>query len=206
MADPLARILNLPAPDLLIGSVAVVTVWGWLFTPLQRALVLIPFRVRYRGEVHRLATAGWVHVGLVHLLCNMFTLHFFAWESMHILGLTRFLFLYLTAVVVSFIPTTLRHQNDPGYASLGASGAVMAVVFSAILLNPKLRLDLLVVSVPGVLFAAFYLAYSISHSLSSTERVNHDAHAAGAIYGALLSYLFEPTRVERSLRILRDVL
>ena len=202
MADPLARILNLPAPDLLIGSVAVVTLWGWLFKPLQRALVLSPFRVRYRGEVYRLATAGWVHVGLLHLVCNMFTLHFFAGESMQVLGVTRFLFLYLTAVVVSFIPTTLRYQNDPGYTSLGASGAVMAVVFSAILLHPKLKLYVLFFPVPGAMFAALYLAYSITHSLSSAERVNHEAHAAGAIYGALLSYLFEPTRVERALRTL----
>jgi membrane associated rhomboid family serine protease len=202
MADPLARILNLPAPDLLIGSVAVVTLWGWLLKPIQRALVLSPFRVRYRGEVYRLATAGWVHAGLLHLVCNMFTLHFFAWESMQILGVARFLFLYLTAVVVGFIPTTLRYQNDPGYTSLGASGAVMAVVFSAILLHPKLKLYVLLFPVPGAMFAAAYLAYSILHSLSSTERVNHEAHAAGAIYGALLSYLFEPTRVERALRTL----
>lgn len=204
MSDPLARIFSLPVPDLLILSVVVVSFWGWLFRPIQRALVLSPFLVRYRGEVYRMATAGWVHAGILHLVCNMFTLHFFAWQSMQILGVARFLFLYVSAVVVGFIPTTLRYQREPGYTSLGASGAVMAVVFSAILLHPKLKFYVLFIPTPvsGAMFAAAYLAYSIWHSLGSAERVNHEAHAAGAIYGALLSYLFEPTRVERALRTL----
>jgi membrane associated rhomboid family serine protease len=205
MPDALARILDLPAPDLLIGSVAVVSVWGWLFRPVQRALLLSPYRVRYHGEVHRLLTAGWVHAGVLHLVVNMFTLYFFAGQTVQVIGVSRFLFLYVTAVVVGFIPTTLRHLREPGYSSLGASGAVIAVVFSAILLHPRLKLYVLFLPVPvsGAVCAAAYLAYSVLHALGGGERVNHEAHVAGALYGSLLTYLFEPTRVERTLHTLR---
>lgn len=202
MPDALARIFDLPAAKLLIGSVVVVSVWGWLFKPVQRALVLSPYRVRYQGEVYRLATAGWVHVGVVHLALNMLTLYLFAGQVVGVIKVERFLFLYVSAVVVGFIPTTLRHLREPGYTSLGASGAVIAVVFSAILLHPRLKLYVFFMPVSGAVFAVAYLAYSVWHSMGSGDRVNHEAHVAGALYGALLTYLFEPTRVERTLRTL----
>jgi membrane associated rhomboid family serine protease len=79
---------------------------------------------------------------------------------------------------------------------------VAAVMFSAILLNPRLKLFLffLPVQVPGMLFAVGYLAYSMWHASQSGERVNHDAHFTGALYGSLLTWLFEPARVERAIR------
>ena len=204
MVDVPARILELPAPTLLIGSVLVISLWGWLFKPVQMWMMLIPYRVRAYGEMHRLVTAGWAHKTLSHLFFNMLTLYFFAGQTTRILGTPRFLILYLSAVVASFIPTTLRHMRDPGYATLGASGGVAAVMFSAILLHPQIRLYLLVfpLPVPAVVFAAGYLAYSLWHSMSEGDGINHDAHISGALYGSLLTYLFEPARVERSIRIL----
>lgn len=204
MNDVLARILDLPAPTLLIGSVLIVTLWGWLYEPVQRRLILNPYRVRTHGEVHRLVTAGWLHANVLHLGANMLTLYFFADQTIRVLGATRFLILYVSAVIVAFIPTTLRHMRDPGYNSLGASGAVAAVMLSAILLHPKLRLYLmfLPIQVPGLVFAAVYLAYSVWHSYGARDHVNHGAHLSGALYGALLTYLFEPARVERTLKTL----
>jgi membrane associated rhomboid family serine protease len=201
MNDVAARILALPASALLIGSVLIVSVWAWIFAPIRRAFVLVPFRVRHHGEVHRLLTAGWVHGDFWHLAFNMLTLYFFADRAMNVLGATRFLVLYVTAVVVAFVPTTLNHQRDPGYSSLGASGAVAAVMVSAILLNPKLKLFLmfLPIQVPGPIFAACYLGYSALRSYGSGDGVNHDAHFTGALYGGLLTWIFEPARVERTI-------
>jgi membrane associated rhomboid family serine protease len=204
MDDVPARILDLPAPSLLIGSVLVVSLWGWMFKPAQRWMLLSPFRVRTNGEIHRLATAGWVHADLSHLGFNMLALYFFAGQATRVLGTSRFLFLYLSAVVVAFVPTTLRHMRDPAYNTLGASGAVAAVMFSAILVQPTLKLHVMLIPlpVPAVVFAAGYLAYSLWHSQSVGDHVNHDAHLSGALYGSLLTYLFEPARVERSIRAL----
>ncbi len=204
MEDVLARTLKLPAPTLLIGSVVIVSLAAWLVKPLQRALILNPYRVRYRGEVHRLLTAGWVHADLSHLVLNMIMLFYFTEQTIRLLGATRFLVLYISSVVVAFIPTTLRYMRDPRYNSLGASGAVAAVMMAAILLHPKLKLTLffLPTPIPGAVFAVAYVAYSLWHSLTAGDGVNHDAHFSGAVYGALLTYLFDPGRVERALRTL----
>jgi membrane associated rhomboid family serine protease len=77
-------------------------------------------------------------------------------------------------------------------------------MFSAILLNPKLTLHVMFVPVPvpGLVFAAGYLVYSVWHSYSAGDGINHDAHLSGAVYGALFTFAFEPTLVERALKSL----
>lgn len=188
-------------PVLLIASIVGVSILAWVSSGLMSRMILNPNRVRERFEVHRLLTAGWIHSDTTHLLFNMFTLYFFAERAEHALGAPRFLGLYVTAVIVGFIPTTLRHMRNPRYNSLGASGAVAAVMFSAILLHPHLKLSLLFlpIFVPGYVYALAYLAYSAWHSYRSRDGINHDAHFSGAIYGALITYFFEPDRVARNL-------
>lgn len=201
MPGAVARFLPSSVPIALIASVVIVSVLAWLYKPLHRALILIPHRVK-GGQVHRLLTAGWVHSDVTHLAFNMLTLWFFADQVAQALGPARFLALYVSAVVVAFIPTTLRHMRRPDYASLGASGAVAAVMFSAILLYPGLKMALffIPIPVPGYVFALGYLAYSVWHSYSAGDDINHDAHFSGAIYGAVLTYVLEPARVERTLK------
>jgi len=203
MPAALPHALALPVPVLVIASVAIVSVLGWLIAPLKRAFILSPYDVR-RGGVHRLLTSGWLHVDITHLAFNMITLYFFADQVTRVLGETRFLVLYVSAVVVASIPSTLRHMGDRGYRSLGASGAVAAVMFSAILLHPKLKLHLMFVPipVPALVFAIGYLAYSAYRSYAANSNVNHDAHFAGAFYGALFTYALEPDRVQRALKTL----
>ncbi len=193
--------LPVSVPILLIASVVVVSVAAWAQSGLKQALILVPYRVR-EGQVHRLLTAGWLHGDTTHLLFNMLTLYFFSDDVARALGPTRFLALYVSAVVVAFVPTTLRHLRNPRYSSLGASGAVAAVMFSAIALFPGLKMGLffIPVPVPAVVYAVLYLAYSAWHSYRARDGINHDAHFAGAIYGVLLTYAFEPSRVEATLR------
>lgn len=202
MKDALERTLALSVPVLLIASVVVVSLLSWLVAPLRRALILIPYRVRESGQVHRLLTAGWVHANITHLAFNMITLYFFAEQAMRVLGSTRFLVLYASSVIMAFVPSTLRQMRNPRYASLGASGAVAAVMFSAILLTPKMKLHPMFVPipVPGLVFAAGYLAYSAWYAYRAGDNVNHGAHFAGAFYGSLLTYAFEPAQVERTLK------
>jgi membrane associated rhomboid family serine protease len=204
MHDVPARLLPSTIPGILIASVVIVTLLGWLIKPIQREFILSPYRVRENGQVYRLFTAGWLHSDVMHLIFNMLSLYFFADEALGKLGVTRFLALYISAVIVAFIPTTLRYMGKPNYYSLGASGAVTAVMFSAILLNPKLKLYVMFVPYPvaAIWYAIGYLAYSVWHSYSSADNINHDAHLAGAFYGALFTYAFEPAAVERALRSL----
>jgi membrane associated rhomboid family serine protease len=105
-------------------------------------------------------------------------------------------------VIMGFVPTTLRYMNKKEYSSLGASGAVAAVIFSAILLVPNIKMYLmfLPIPVPGFVFAIVYLIYSFWHSRTASDGVNHDAHFFGALYGAMFTYAFEPARVERTIK------
>ncbi|HRI66119.1 MAG TPA: rhomboid family intramembrane serine protease, partial [Polyangium sp.] len=126
-------VTSLPVHLLLIASVVVVSLIGLFSDSVKLALILNPYRVRHKGQIHRLLTAGWLHRDFGHLAFNMLTLYFFANDVLRVLGPVRFVALYVSAVVMSFIPTTLRYMNKPEYASLGASGAVAAVMFSAVL-------------------------------------------------------------------------
>ncbi len=201
--SPIELPVSLPAslPVLVIISVVIVSVVAWASDAVMRATILSPWRVRQRGEVHRLLTAGWVHADTGHLAVNMFTLYFFAERVAATLGAIWFVILYVSAVVAAYVPTTLRRMGNPKYASLGASGAVSAVMFSAILLNPALSLNLLFlpVAIPAPLYAVAYLAYSAWRSFSAgKDRINHDAHFAGALYGVAFTFVLEPARAIHS--------
>jgi membrane associated rhomboid family serine protease len=187
---------------LVIASVVLVSLLAWTSDGLRSALVLSPFRVRERFELHRLLTAGWVHADVTHLLFNMLTLWAFADRVARTLGSVLFVAFYVSAVVVAFIPSTLRHMGEPRYASLGASGAVAAVMFSAVLLDPRLRVGVpfVPVTVPGPVYAVGYLVYSAYHAYRSERGVNHEAHFAGAVWGLVVTYVLEPTRTAAALR------
>jgi membrane associated rhomboid family serine protease len=175
----------------------VVSIVGWIVKPLFSAFLLIPYRVG-QGEVHRLLTAGWIHADLGHLFLNTLTLYLFSSRVLAVFGEIRFLLFYVSAVVVAFVPTTLRFLKTHKYSSLGASGAVAAVLFSGILLDPQQEIMLFfALRIPGYVFALGYLAYSAWHSYSQSDNINHDAHFYGAAYGVLVTYLLEPRLAQR---------
>ncbi|HEY8077194.1 MAG TPA: rhomboid family intramembrane serine protease [Labilithrix sp.] len=189
-------------PLILIASVIATSVLAWIVPPLRRGMMLIPWRVVSRFEIHRVLTNAWVHADIAHLTFNMLTLWFFADGVDRVLGDVRFLLLYITAAIASSLPTTVRKHADMRYASLGASGAVAAVIFSAILLEPNLRLGIAFVPIPipGWAWAIGYLAYSVFAGIRSRDGINHEAHFWGAVYGAALTFVFEPDRAARTVQ------
>lgn len=190
----------------IIASVSIVSMIALSNRGLMERLILIPVRVDKRREYYRLLSAGWVHGDGAHLIFNMVSLYFFAGSVEYLLGPVRFALLYFSAVVVGFIPTVLRHRDRGNYRSLGASGAVAAVIFSAILTDPGLSMYLLFIPIPipGWLFAVAYLGYSAYSSRRSSDNINHDAHFAGALYGALLTLVLAPGLVRDGVRALLD--
>jgi membrane associated rhomboid family serine protease len=202
-----AAVSHLGVTLLIIVSVVAVSVIAFSSERIKRALILSPYQVR-RGEVYRLVTGGWIHADMMHLAMNMFVLYMFADRVVAKFGPILFAGLYVSAVVVAHLPTTLRYWNRPGYGSLGASGAVAAVMFSAILLYPQMRIGLLFLpfAVPGVVFGALYMAYSVWQSYSASDNINHDAHFTGALYGALVTWAIAPSQVEHTIRVIRHML
>jgi membrane associated rhomboid family serine protease len=200
MSLRLDDLLGLPSEVKLLGSITIVSLAGMIVRPLRDALMLVPYRV-VRGGLHRLLTAGWVHAGLWHLFVNMLALHMFGEQVRRVIGWERFLFLFTSGVVVAFVPTTLRHYRDRGYASLGASGGIAAVLIAALLLYPRLEVRVFFLASPvrGGMLAVAYVVYSLLHSAFERDGIDHTAHLAGAVYGGAVAWMFEPGRVERSL-------
>jgi len=165
---------------------------------LYQDLLLYPPAVN-RGQWYRFLTSGFIHADLQHLLFNMLTLYFFGRVMEDYLkaelGNWAFLVLYLGAIIVSDIPSYLKHKDNPGYASLGASGGVSAVLFAFIILAPWSTIYVFILPVPAVIFGALFMGYSIYMSRKGTDNVNHDAHLWGAIFGIVFILINMPEQL-----------
>jgi membrane associated rhomboid family serine protease len=106
--------------------------------------------------------------------------------------------MYLSAIVISDIPSLLKHKENPNYNALGASGAVSAVVFSSILFNPMTDLCLYgILCLPGFIFGVIYIIYSYYQGKRQGDNINHDAHLFGALYGVIITIAIWPGVIAR---------
>jgi membrane associated rhomboid family serine protease len=167
-------------------------------------LLLNPYQTYHKKEWWRLVSHGFVHADWTHLIVNMFVLYSFGRAGERYFGdlssmgyinspQLHYLLLYFGGMIVSSIPSLLRFKNDPNYNSVGASGAVSAVLFSCIFFSPLQNLYLFFIPMPGILFGILYLVYSQVMARRSSDNVNHEAHFTGAIFGLLYPILIEPS-------------
>jgi membrane associated rhomboid family serine protease len=164
---------------------------------LLERFVLWPPAITRQHQYDRLLTCGLVHADFGHLLFNMFTFLSFGVAMERIffgprIGALGYALFYAGGIVVSAVPSYLRHRNDANYRSLGASGAVSAVLFAYILIRPWSMILVFVVPVPAIVFALVYLGYTIYMDRMQTDRINHSAHLWGAIYGIVFTIALEP--------------
>ena len=187
--------------SLTIVIVAVTVLVSWRAfndRALLERLILWPPAVERRRQYDRLLTHGFIHADWMHLLFNMITLWSFgtaverAFSQM--ITPAGYVLFYLSAIVVSILPTYISHRRDPNYRSLGASGGVSAVLFSFILFDPWSTLIIFPIPlpIPAFLFAVLYVGYSIWMDRRGRDNVNHSAHLWGAAYGVLFTVLLEP--------------
>ncbi|VEG13984.1 rhomboid family intramembrane serine protease [Moraxella cuniculi] len=177
----------------------IISIAAWQSRPLLERLIFYPPAVQ-RGQYDRLLTHGFIHANGMHLLFNMFTLYFFgrAIERFYIdkFGSLGFVAFYVLAIVVAIIPSYLRHKNNARYRSLGASGAVSAVLFAYILFAPWSTLYLFaIVPIPAIVFAIAYVGYSIWADRQHGGSINHSAHLFGAVFGVVATIIIEPSIV-----------
>jgi len=181
----------------LIVAVTVLVSWLAFNNPrLADRLILWPPAIDRQHQYDRLVTHGFIHADFQHLLFNMITLYFFGravegWFLPYI-GATGFVLFYLSAILVAILPTYLRHRHDSRYRSLGASGAVSAVLFAFILVQPWSLIIVFVVPVPTIVYGVLYVGYSIWMDRHGHDNVNHSAHLWGAGYGVLFTLMMEP--------------
>ena len=164
---------------------------------------MIPYRTVRQKSWYEMITSGFVHANITHLLFNMITLFFFGPILEQVIGPVSFLTLYFSGLIFSSLPSIYRHKDNQQYATLGASGAVEAVLFGFIVLFPfeSLYLFLIPVPIPAILFGVLFIGYSI-YASKQEGKINHEAHIAGALWGIIYMLLFVPNTVDHVLTLL----
>ena len=146
------------------------------------------------GEQIRLLSSGFLHGDMGHLFFNMFTLYMFAPVVINYFGSASFFLIYMASLVFGSLLTLWMHENDYSYRAIGASGAVMGILYSAILIDPSMTLYLffIPIPIPAYLFGIGYLLYSIYGMKAKNDNIGHTAHFGGAVGGYLITLIKEP--------------
>lgn len=147
------------------------------------------------GDHIRMISSGFLHADMGHLFFNMFTLYMFAPVVINYFGSASFFLIYMASLVFGSLLTLLMHKNDYNYRAIGASGAVMGVLYSAILIEPNMNLYMffIPIPIPAYLFGIGYLLYSIYGMKAKNDNIGHTAHFGGAVGGYLITLLKEPS-------------
>ena len=160
-------------------------------------LMLHPYSVYRREHVYTLITSGFIHKDWMHLFFNMLSFYFFAFPLEQTIGHWQFGLLYVVSLILSDLPSVAKHKEDYWYHSLGASGAVSAVIFSFILYYPMVSMYIMPFPFPikSIIFGVLYLVYCNYASKYSKDNINHDAHLYGALSGLMITIAFDPSVV-----------
>jgi membrane associated rhomboid family serine protease len=172
------------------------------------------YLIKYHKQYHRFLTHGFIHADWIHLLMNMFVLFFFgsAVEEYFAFlfekkAIFYFILLYVGGILFAALPSYKRHQEHSYYNSVGASGAVSAIVFSSVVFDPVRSICLYgVLCFPGILWAIAYLVYSYYKSKQDNDFINHDAHFWGAIFGVLFTIMLKPVLLFHFFRRILDLI
>lgn len=190
---------------IIIIITAVVSVGAFNRPDLMEKLQFNASKIWHQKEYYRLITHGFVHANWEHLIVNMIVLLSFgrAIEAYFHSGFGRmanayFLILYVGGLIIANAYALFKHRNNYYYNAVGASGAVSAVLFSAIFFEPWENIYFFgVLPMPGIVFAVLYLVYSYYMSRKQQDQIAHDAHFLGALFGFIYPVLLNGRLLER---------
>jgi membrane associated rhomboid family serine protease len=152
--------------------------------------IMWPYGVKKYNQFYRFITSGFIHADYMHLFFNMFTLFFFgkvvepAFKYHGLGGSIAYVALYFLGLIASDIPTYLKQKDNYNYHCLGASGAVSAIVFAAIVFNPWGSIYIYgALKISAFVYAILYIFYCVAMSRRGGDNINHDAHLWGSLFG-----------------------
>ncbi|MDQ3050957.1 MAG: rhomboid family intramembrane serine protease [Bacteroidota bacterium] len=187
--------------NLIVGITVVLSIMALYNHNLMQRLIFNPYMITERREWYRFITSGFIHADWMHLIVNMLVLWSFGnvveryYEAIfEEKAVFYFILLYLGGLVISIAPSYKRHMHNAGYNALGASGAVAAVLFTAILFQPLEKVYLYgIIGLPGIFLGVAYLAYSYYMDKKGGDFINHDAHFWGAVFGVVFTVALKPS-------------
>lgn len=183
-----------PASVIFVVTIAV-SLLGLMSRKILEACLFRPYWLTRKRLYATVITSGFVHADVMHLVFNLTTFYFFAFPLERYIGGKRFALLYLLGLLISHAGTWYKHRDNPDYSSVGASGAIAAVLFAAIVFFPEQSLFILPIPVPipAPLFGVCYLTYTWYAARHPHGRINHDAHLGGAITGLAYVAITKPS-------------
>ena len=181
-----------PVASIIFIFTLVTSIYAFNNNEIFGKFMLHPYSISKGKNLYTFITSGLIHADWMHLFFNMFTFFFFAFQLERMIGHWQFGLLYLVSLILSDIPTVIRHKNDYRYSSLGTSGAISAVLFSYILFTPIDLIGVMFIPMPAIIFGILYLVYCVYMSKNSRDSINHDAHFFGALTGLVFTVIFVP--------------
>lgn len=199
---------------ILIIITAIVSIAAFQNDKLYNDLIFYPPAVTFQKQWYRFFTCGLIHADFGHLIFNMYALYVFGIGTTENPGVEAqfvgifqekgkiiYLLMYVSTLFFCLLPTYSQNKENASYRSLGASGAVSAVIFSFIILQPLSGIGILFIPffIPGFLFGFLYLIISTYLDKKGGGNINHSAHTWGALYGIafliITSYLLSDYKV-----------
>ena len=191
------------AAPAILGLTIVISLLGMYQIPdIINKFLFRPYYFLREKQYDTMIMSGFIHADTTHLLFNMITFFFFAFPLEQFLGTGKFVALYLAGLVVSHTCTWYKERDNPQYASLGASGAISAVLFAYIVYFPSTMLLVFFIPMPAMVFAFLYVGYSWWASKNANDRINHDAHLCGALSGLGFVAVTDPSAFSRLVSML----
>jgi membrane associated rhomboid family serine protease len=187
-------LLVAPVASIIFVLTLATSLWAFNNENIYARFILNPYGVSRGERVYTVITSGLIHKDWNHLLFNMLSYYFFAFQLEAMFGHWQFGLLYVLSLILSDLPSIQKHKQDIWYNSLGASGAISAVIFSYIMYDPLASLGIIFIPIPipAWIFGLLYLGYCHYASKHARDNVNHDAHLFGALSGILITIALNP--------------
>lgn len=164
-----------------------------------------PYSIYHNKQHYRFLSHAFLHGDYIHLAFNMYALWIFGpvveeqilpllsgplGEPDKKIGALLYALLYTGAIYFSSITEYFKNKNNSYYTSLGASGAINALIFSFVICAPQATMGFFFIPMPSWVFGLVYLGISFYLSrrktnVESIDRVGHEAHFYGAVFGVI---------------------
>ena len=216
-----------PISIVIMLATVLISISGFNNQEFKRKLLFNPYLVKEHNEWYRAFSHAFIHSDYMHLFFNLFVFHW-AGTQLEILftnpiewqitfpdypfwgvmkGRLYFITLYIGGFLFATLPAMRKHSGNPGYNSLGASGAVSAVLLGFIMLKPLAELHFIflpMIPLPAFVMGILFFAYEKYMDKRGGTGIAHDAHIGGAVFGVLFLALINFKFILRFFELIRN--